>query len=133
MEPNPLDVSVVMLVRNKTVLIARRPPEVHLAGYWEFPGGKCQPGESPEACALREVREEIGVEIKVLEAWEMLKYDYPQQQVRLHPFVGKILSGEPYPLGCSELRWVNTEALSSYTFPEANGPLLERLAQVLFF
>jgi mutator protein MutT len=124
-----VDVAIVILLRGRELLIARRPPGSHLAGHWEFPGGKCRAGEPPEACARREAQEELGVEVRITEGWKMLEYDYPGRRVRLHPFVGKIRSGEPRALGCSEIRWVKREDLTSYPFPEANAPLLKRLTE----
>jgi mutator protein MutT len=120
-------VSVVMILRDQKILIAKRPDGSHLAGRWEFPGGKCLPGEPPEACAIREVREEIGVEVDLIQRWGEIEHDYPERRVRLYPFVARITSGEPLPLGCTELAWVAREKLLSYRFPEANRPLLERL------
>jgi mutator protein MutT len=124
-----VDVAIVILLRGSEVLIARRPPWGHLAGYWEFPGGKCRAGESPEACARREAREELGVEVEISEGWTMLSYDYPERRIGLHPFVGRVLSGEPMALGCSEVRWVKRGDLFAYPFPEANAPLLKRLTK----
>ena len=125
-----VDVAIVILLRDRELLIAQRPPGSHLAGNWEFPGGKCRAGELPEDCARREAREELGVEVRIVEGWETLEYDYTDRRVRIHPFVGKILSGEPRPIGCREIRWVKRDDLVSYSFPEANAPLLKRLAEV---
>jgi 8-oxo-dGTP diphosphatase len=124
-----VDVAIVILVRDRELLIAQRSPGSHLAGNWEFPGGKCLPGELPEECARREAREELGVEVRIMEGWEMLEYAYDDRRVRLHPFVGEIRSGEPMALGCSEIRWVKRKDLVSYSFPEANAPLLKRLTE----
>jgi len=123
----PVRVAIVIIVRNREVLIGRRLSSVHLGRYWEFPGGKCEPGEGPESCALREAREELGVEVELTEGWAPLEHDYSDRRVRLYPFLGRIRSGVPRPLNCIELRWVDREVLSSYLFPEANGPILELL------
>jgi len=122
-----VEVAIVMILRGGRVLIRRRLPDGAFASYWEFPGGKCEAGESAESCATREAREELGVDVKLTQRWAPLDYDYPDRCVRLHPFLGSILSGAPRPLGCSEIRWVETSALPSYSFPEANLPLLGRL------
>jgi len=124
---NRVEVAIVMIVRGGRVLIRRRLPDAPFASYWEFPGGKCEAGESPESCAAREVREELSVDVKLTQRWAPLDHDYPDRCVRLHPFLGTILSGVLRPLGCSEIRWVDKSALPSYSFPEANLPLLCRL------
>lgn len=121
------DVAVVILRRRESVLIGRRPPTSHLAGYWEFPGGKCLPGESAQVCAVREAREELGVDVEILQAWEPVEHRYPGRWIRLYPFVGTVRSGEPYPHGSIDLRWVPLAELTDYLFPEANAPLVDRL------
>ena len=126
----PVDVAIAMIARAGKVLIRRRLPEGPFASLWEFPGGKCEAGESPESCAAREVREELGVELKITERWAPLDHPYPGWRVRLHPFRGTLLSGEPRALGCAELRWVENCALPSYVFPEASLPLVGRLRQL---
>ena len=114
-----------------TVLISERRAGTHLANLWEFPGGKCYPGETPEACMLRETREETGLEVTVLEVWPPLTYTYPERIVTLHPFLCRAQTGDARPLGSNAIRWVLPTDLNNYQFPEANTPLLARLSATL--
>ena len=110
-----------------TVLIAQRLPDAHLPGLWEFPGGKCGPSEAPADCAVREAREETGLDVAVLEAWPTITHDYPDRTVTLHPFLCRAPHADARPLGSRRIAWVSPSDLARYPFPEANGPLIERL------
>jgi mutator protein MutT len=122
-----IDVAIGLVWKDGRVLIARRPGGVHLGGLWEFPGGKLEPGETPEACLLRELQEELGIEAEVTGRREVIKFTYPERTVHLHPIDCRWLSGEPHPAGCEEPRWVLPAELSGYEFPPANAPLLASL------
>ena len=108
-------------------MIAQRHAKAHLGGLWEFPGGKREPGETFEACLVREIREELGVAISVGELFEGITHAYPEQTVHLKFFICKLLSGEPQPLGCAALRWVDKVELAGFEFPAADGQMLEKL------
>ena len=114
-----------------TVLISKRRADTHLANLWEFPGGKCHPGETPEACVIRETAEETGLAVTVLEVWPPLTYTYPERTVTLHPFLCRAQSGAARPLGSNAIGWVLPTDLGEYQFPEANTPLLARLSTLL--
>ncbi len=118
-------IAIALIWQDGKLLIARRPPQTHLANFWEFPGGKCEEGETLEACLVREVCEELGVEVKVTSAREAIEYVYPERKVILHPFDCVPMTGEPQALGCQEWRWVEPESLRQYEFPPANAPLIE--------
>ena len=128
-----LTIAIAMILHpaDGTVLISKRRAGTHLANLWEFPGGKCYPGETPEACMLRETREETGLEVTVLEAWPPLTYTYPERTVTLHPFLCQAQTGDARPLGSNAIRWVLPTDLDKYQFPEANTPLLARLSATL--
>ena len=110
-----------------TVLIAQRKDGVHQAGLWEFPGGKCLDGEKSADCAVRETREETGLEVVVLEAWPIITHEYPERTVILHPFLCRAHSGDAQPRESRQIIWVRLEELDAYQFPEANAPILDRL------
>jgi mutator protein MutT len=120
-------IALALIWQDGKLLIARRPPKTHLANFWEFPGGKCEEGETLEDCLVREVWEELGVEVKVTSAREVIEYIYPERKVILHPFDCALVAGEPQAWGCQEWRWVELESLSQYQFPPANASLIEEL------
>src|SRR5205085_11354747 len=95
-----VDVAIGLVWRDGRLLIARRPAGVHLGGLWEFPGGKIEPGETPEACILRELREEVGIEAEVNGEREVIFFTYPERSVRLHPLDCRWRAGEPHPAVC---------------------------------
>ena len=115
--------------REGKVLIQRRKRGAHLGGLWEFPGGKRRPRETALACLRRELKEELGVVVRVGEALGELRYDYPERRVRLAVHRCAIVRGTPKPLGTATLRWVPSSQLAQYAFPPANGPLLQRLVR----
>jgi mutator protein MutT len=124
---NLLEVSAALIFGNGKLLIAQRPADSHLGGLWEFPGGKCEPGENSEQCLVREIREELGVEISVGELFEEVRHDYPEKSVHLKFFLCRLLSGEPQPLDCAALKWVEKSQLGAHDFPAADAQLLEKL------
>ena len=111
------------------VLLTRRPDHSHLAGFWEFPGGKQEVGESLESCLKRELKEELGVGAQVEELILSTSHDYPEKVVHLHFFQCNILSGEPKPLESSELAWVPVDRLPSYKLPPADQKLIQKLTR----
>lgn len=119
--------AIILHPTDGTVLIARRKADAHLPDVWEFPGGKCRPGESPADCAVREAREETGLAVTVLEAWPSVSHAYPDRAVMLYPFLCQASSGEARPLESRAVAWAAPSELGRYPFPAANGPLLERL------
>jgi 8-oxo-dGTP diphosphatase len=109
------------------VLIAQRPAGKHMAGGWEFPGGKREPGEQPRDTLVRELREELAVE--VLEAAPLIAYEhqYPHRRVLLDLWVVTRYSGEPQPLDAPALQWVAIEDLQRVGLLEADLPMIPAL------
>jgi len=126
----PIDVVAGVIRREGQLLITQRMPDDTLAGYWEFPGGKVDPGEELKAALHRELLEEIGVETEIGEEIHRIVHPYPDRDVRLYFFDVHIISGEPQKLEVADLRWVNVEQLMDYQFPEADRPLLNQLRGV---
>ncbi|MGE3311218.1 MAG: 8-oxo-dGTP diphosphatase MutT [Limisphaerales bacterium] len=122
-----VEVAAGLVFRNRRLLITRRSVGTHLAGLWEFPGGKREAGETWEACLARELREELDVEVVVGGLFEEVRHEYPGKAVHLRFFRCRIAHGEPRPVGCAELAWVTRERLRDYAFPEADATLLDRL------
>jgi mutator protein MutT len=126
---SPVDVAIALVWDGPRLLITRRLANVHLGGYWELPGGKCAPGEAPAACAAREVREELGLEVAVLRPRPVIEHAYQDRLVRLHPFDCRYQGGDPAAAGCAAWRWVTVAELPAYEFPPANAGLLAALAR----
>lgn len=119
-------VTAAVVRRGSTFLVTRRPRGVHLEGYWEFPGGKCEPGESHASCLRREIVEELGVEVTIGRGLFEIAHDYPDRTVELHFFECE-LSGDPVPLIGQEVRWVEREDLGRLEFPPADAELIAML------
>ena len=122
-----IEVSAALIFRAGKLLITQRHAKPHLGGLWEFPGGKREPGESFEACLVREIREELGVEISVGELFEEIRHDYPEKSVHLKFFICRLPAGEPQPLDCAAVKWIEASELAAHEFPAADARLLERL------
>jgi mutator protein MutT len=110
------------------ILICRRRSSDSFGGYWEFPGGKIEPGESPAQCVRRELREELDIEVTPLRPLDVIEHQYPKARVRLHPFLCRHDSGEPMAISASEFLWVIPPTLRDYRFPEGNRGLVQLLA-----
>jgi len=123
-----IEVSAALIFRGGKLLITQRHHDSHIGGLWEFPGGKREPDETFEACLVREIREELGVEISVGELFEEVAHDYPEKSVHLKFFVCKLVSGEPQPLDCAAVKWVRKPQLDAHDFPAADARLLKKLA-----
>lgn len=123
----PVEVAAGIIFQRGRVLLCQRRRGDHLGGLWEFPGGKCEPGETPADCLHRELWEELAVQVTRLEPLLTLEHAYPDRRVRLHFFRCRLAAGEPRPLGCQALAWVTAEELDRYAFPPADARLLELL------
>jgi len=119
-------VTAAVVVRHGQFLVTRRQPGVHLAGYWEFPGGKCDAGESLADCLARELREELAVDARVGQEVFTVTHAYPDRTVTLHFFDAELI-GEPRPLVGQEMRWVPRKELAALQFPPADAELISRL------
>jgi 8-oxo-dGTP diphosphatase len=113
------------------VLITRRPEGTHLAGCWEFPGGKIEAGESPEEALVREMWEECGVEVAVGPIVDVTYWRYPTKSVLLLFYEVRIMAGVLRPLGVAAWAWASRENLGDYTFPPADERVLARIRERL--
>jgi 8-oxo-dGTP diphosphatase len=125
--PPRIVVTAAVVERDDAFLVTRRPRGVHLEGCWEFPGGKCEPGESQEGCLEREIREELAAAVRVGAEILSVKHTYPDRIVELH-FHRCALLGDPRPLLGQEMRWVTRAELSTLAFPPADAELIEMLS-----
>jgi 8-oxo-dGTP diphosphatase len=110
------------------VLIAQRPPGKHLAGRWEFPGGKVGAGESEAAALARELREELGVEVLSARPFMRLTHSYPERSVELSLWIVERFAGTPRALDGQELKWVPAPRLPEQDLLEADRPFVAALA-----
>jgi 8-oxo-dGTP diphosphatase len=108
-------------------LITQRRRGSHLAGLWEFPGGKQEAGESPEACLRRELAEELAGNFSVGEPFATIRWDYPDRTVTLHFFRCRLESGTIEPLESQTMAWVAPERLGEFDFPPADREIVARL------
>jgi 8-oxo-dGTP diphosphatase len=125
-----IEVAAGIILRGPYVLIARRFPEAHLGGYWEFPGGTREAGESLEECLVREIREELDLTVRVGRRSLSVDEEYPDRHVQLHFFYSVPVSGTPEARGCQEFRWVTFDELDQFEFPPADHPVLQQLKKV---
>ena len=124
-----IDVSAALIFHDGKLLITRRQAGSHLAGLWEFPGGKREANETFEQCLAREIREEMGMEIAVGKLFEEITHDYEAKSVRLKFFLCQWISGKPQALGCAGFKWISKSELADYPFPAADARLLEKLTK----
>ena len=124
----PVEVAVAVLIRSDgAVLLARRPGDKVYAGYWEFPGGKIEPGEPVAEALTREIREELGVEIELAYPWITRDFTYPHARVRLHFHRVYRWRGELRALEHDAIAWRSPGAIGLDPLLPANGPVLRGL------
>ena len=121
-------VTAAVIERDDRFLVTRRPRGVHLEGYWEFPGGKCERGEDHATCLARELREELAVDVSVGDEVLATTHAYPDRAVELH-FIRCAIAGDPAPQVEQDLRWVARADLAALEFPPADAELIRLLMQ----
>jgi 8-oxo-dGTP diphosphatase len=121
-------VTAAVIERDGRYLVTRRLGGTHLAGFWEFPGGKCDHGEPLSACLEREISEELDASIRIGTEILHVEHEYHERIVELHFFRCELL-GEPRAVLGQEMRWVAREALASLDFPPADAELIAMLSR----
>ena len=131
--PLVLVAACVLLDEAGRILIAKRPPGCSLAGLWEFPGGKVEAGESPEHALIRELAEELGIEIAApdLSPLTFASHAYPDFHLLMPLFLCRRWQGEVTPHEGQELAWVRPAELGSYAMPPADEPFKAVLLTLL--
>ena len=129
---NRIHVAVGVLIDSKgCVLLTRRLKGSHLAGYWEFPGGKVEAGESVQTALARELEEELGTRISETVPLMTVSHDYGEKQVLLDVHQVKDWNGEPHGAEGQPLAWVNADSLDEFQVPEANAEIMSRVKALL--
>ncbi|EPE3625021.1 8-oxo-dGTP diphosphatase MutT [Serratia marcescens] len=119
----------VGIIRNaqREIFITRRAVDAHMAGFWEFPGGKIEQGETPEQALSRELREETGIEAERAELLEVVEHRFSDRIVTLNFYLVEAWAGEPFGREGQPMRWVKQAELREDEFPEANTGIIQLL------
>jgi 8-oxo-dGTP diphosphatase len=120
-------VAAAVIERDNRFLLTRRQKGAHLEGCWEFPGGKCEAGETPAACLAREIREELGVGSAIGAELLVTSHAYADRRVELHFFRCDV-GGAPAPQLGQEMRWVARHELATLELPPADAELIRILS-----
>lgn len=128
-----LVVAVALIDIDDRILLSQRPAGKTLAGLWEFPGGKIEPGEKPEAALIRELAEELGITVEVacLAPLTFASHSYDQRHLLMPLYVCRRWQGQPQALEGQTLRWVSAARLRDFPMPPADAPLIPALIDLL--
>ena len=128
-----LVVAVALVDADGRVLVSERPPGKQLAGLWEFPGGKIEPGERPEATLIRELHEELGITVEepCLAPLTFASHAYPDFHLLMPLYVCRRWTGTPRSMEGQALKWVRPKALRDLPMPPADEPLIPYLIDLL--
>jgi mutator protein MutT len=118
---------VALIRRDREFLISQRKKNDSFGSMWEFPGGKKNPEESFEECVVREVKEEVGIDVCVHEKFMEISPRYYERIIWLNFFLCSHVSGDPSPVDCEKIEWVRVENLKNYAFPPANDIVIRKL------
>ena len=131
--PITLVVAVALIDVDGRVLISRRPPGKHLAGLWEFPGGKVGRSEAPEQALIRELREELGIETdeSCIAPLTFASHAYDEFHLLMPLYVCRKWKGRAQPMEGQEIKWVRTDQMAAYPMPPADRPLVAMLRDFL--
>ena len=119
-------VSIALINEVNEILLSKRPKKKHLEGYWEFPGGKIETNEAPEQALIREIKEELNIDInnKCIAPLSFSEFDYKEFQLLLLLYVCRRWEGDPMSMENNELKWVKPNMLRKYKMPPADDSLI---------
>lgn len=126
-----IGVAVIWNEQGKILIDKRRQHGLH-GGFWEFPGGKIEGGETIEDCIKREIMEELGMLVEVGDRLIAIEHDYSKFTITLNVHHCRHVSGEPQTIECDEIRWVTLDEIDQFTFPEANEQIIAALLENRF-
>lgn len=122
-----IPVTCALITHQGKVLAAQRSDSMDLAGKWEFPGGKLEEGEDPKSCLIREIREELAIDVDIRAGLPSVDFQYPTKIIHLTPFLARWKSGEIYLLEHSQVRWLGRNELLSLDWADADVPIVHYL------
>ena len=125
-----IDVTCAIILKENKILVTQRSEKMSLPLKWEFPGGKIEKNETEENCLLREIREELNLEIKILKRLESQCFNYETVSIRLIPFIAKFVHGEIVLTEHKSYQWLNKEELKSLDWASADIPVLEEFLKL---
>ena len=116
------------IIKDKSqLLIAKRHSKDPLGGKWEFPGGKIEPGETPQVCLVREIKEELGVDVEIGPFYDDNVYSSQDHDIHLLFYWAEVINGEVIPVVHDDLKWITIEELANFDFAPADIPIVKRL------
>jgi mutator protein MutT len=124
-----IDVAIAVVLEAGKILICQRKSDDSFGGFWEFPGGKTEEGETIENCLLRELREELDLAVEPVEPLTPIVHNYPHVHLTLHPFLCRRVAGEPKLIECQKIEWIAPTSLRDFRFPPANEALLDEIVR----
>lgn len=127
-----IEVVAAIIKRKDKILITRRGPTKHLAGYWEFPGGKKEVNESTEQCLIREIKEELEISINILNFFMETIYHYPNKSILLKSYICNIESGVIKLNDHDKIEWIMESEFINFKFAPADIPFINALTNSKF-
>jgi mutator protein MutT len=121
---------VAIIRRGAEILISQRCAEDTFGSFWEFPGGRKNPGETFEDCVVRETKEELGIDISVHSKFMEIRKKYNEKIIWLNFFLCDFVSGEPQTIECQKFQWSDVAGLKNFQFPPANEAVIAKLAEI---
>ena len=120
-----LEVAAAVIVQAGKILVAKRAPTQHQGGKWEFPGGKLEVGETAKQALVRELEEELGIQVRASRPLIQIKHAYPEKTVRLSVFKVSRFTGNPQGREGQPIQWVTLAEMNGLEFPAANSPIIQ--------
>ncbi len=120
-----IQVAAGIIWKQDKFLLTKRPAGSHLGGLWEFPGGKIKTGENPADALIREVKEEIGINIEVKYEFIRVYHEYPEKNVELIVFQAKLEDGDPQLIEIADFRWISPGEIGNFELPDADKKIFK--------
>lgn len=126
----PLIVTAGIIRRGGKILISQRYVKMENVFKWEFAGGKLEEGETPEQCLIREIKEELDLDIFVKDIFKVVYHEYADKTILLLCYLCDAAFGEPTAIGCNDFKWISIQELEKFTFTQADEPIVEKIISI---